>query len=343
MIIFQFLLIAAIAYKIKYLRNEYADDYIAPHNTTLILGIMVVIVFFRHFSEQVVVNNFSSQIFMMTEKLIGQLMVGVFLFYSGYGIMTSYMAKGNKYIQTMPYRRILKVLFNFDVAVILFLITNIILGKTYSFGRNALAFIGYESIGNSNWYIFATLVAYIIFYIAFLISKQNYLQGILISTVLFIVYAFLMAIYKEDFWYSTIFCFALGMVYAWKKEEVERWIKGSKHYLTSLLLTVGCTGIFNVLRYVNVVFYIIAACCFCILVVFLSMKFRLYPGNKVLSFLGKHSFSIYILQRIPMNIISASAYSNLSNEIRFCICFISTLFMAVIFDYLVKHVNPFNK
>lgn len=165
MIIFQFLLIAAIAYKIKYLKSEYADDYIAPHNTTLILGIMVVIVFFRHFSEQVVVNNFSSQIFMMTEKLIVQLMVGVF--FSGYGIMTSYIAKGNKYIQTMPYRRILNVLFNFDLAVILFLITNIILGKTHSFGRNVLAFIGYESIGNSNWYIFATLVAYVIFILHF--------------------------------------------------------------------------------------------------------------------------------------------------------------------------------
>lgn len=343
MIVFQLFLIAAIAYKIKFLKSEYEDGYIAPHNTTLILGIMVVFVFFRHFSEQVVVNDFSSQIFIMTEKLMGQLMVGVFLFYSGYGIMTSYIVKGNKYIQTMPYKRILKVLINFDLAVILFLITNIILGKSYSFGNIVLAFIGYESIGNSNWYIFATLVAYIIFYFAFLISKQNYLRGVLISTLLFIIYSVLMDIYKEDFWYSTIFCFVLGMVYAWKKIEVEKWIKCNKHYLASLLLLVGCTGIFNVLRYLNVIFYIIAACCFCLLIVLVSMKFKLYPGNKVLYFLGKHSFSIYILQRIPMNIISASAYSNLSNEIRFCVCFVSTLFMAVIFDFLVKWVNPFNK
>ena len=53
-----------------------------------------------------------------------------------------------------------------------------------------------------------------------------------------------------------------------------------------------------------------------------------------------------ILAYIPPSIsalIARSDYTREVNEIRFCICFVSTLFMAVIFDCLVKYVNPFNK
>lgn len=43
----------------------------------------------------------------------------VFLFYSGYGIMESIKNKGEKYISTVPKKRILNVLVNFDIAVLI--------------------------------------------------------------------------------------------------------------------------------------------------------------------------------------------------------------------------------
>ena len=62
---------------------------------------------------------------------------------------------------------------HFDIAVALFLICDIILGKHYDLKTVLLAFTGWTSIGNSNWYIFAVIILYFIVLLSFTVFKKK--------------------------------------------------------------------------------------------------------------------------------------------------------------------------
>lgn len=89
-------------------------------------------------------------------------MVGVmFLFYSGYGKIESILKRGLNYIKSFPKKRLLTVYINFIIAVLLFLIANLMIGNILDLKRVVLAFVAYTSIGNSNWYMFVVFALYI--------------------------------------------------------------------------------------------------------------------------------------------------------------------------------------
>ena len=58
-------------------------------------------------------------------------------------------------------------------------ILNLILGKHFTLSNFLLSLIGWDSIGNSSWYIFAIFSFYIIFIISFSIMKNKSLKDIL--------------------------------------------------------------------------------------------------------------------------------------------------------------------
>ena len=73
-----------------------------------------------------------------------------------------------------------------------------------------------------------------------------------------------------------------------------------------------------------------------LIVVLASMKIKI--GNPALSMLGKHVFSVYILQRIPMTIFKRLGLVN-NNLNYFILCFAVTLLMAIVFDALMKKLD----
>ena len=81
---------------------------------------------------------------------------------------------------------------------------------------------------------------------------------------------------------------------------------------------------------------------FVLLIVIALTKIKI--GNHLIAFLGQHSFSIYILQRIPMIFISMylSAYNK---YLLIVLSFVLTAIIAVIFDEftekLFKKINQF--
>lgn len=81
--------------------------------------------------------------------------------------MESIFKKGQAYVESFPRRRLLPTLLNFDVAVAAFLLLNVVLGIKHSKHDIILAFTGWTSLGNSNWYIFVILLCYLCTYIGF--------------------------------------------------------------------------------------------------------------------------------------------------------------------------------
>lgn len=146
--------------------SNYHEDYISPKNTNAIKGIFAVIILFSHMKGYITLNDtLADYSFSMILSHIGQLMVVMYLFYSGFGIVES-MKRKPDYFETYPKKRILKTLLHFDLAVLFFLLLSIIINAKYSAIDYITCWIGWGSIGNSNWFIFDILALYSIVYLA---------------------------------------------------------------------------------------------------------------------------------------------------------------------------------
>ncbi|WP_019678401.1 acyltransferase family protein [Ruminococcus flavefaciens] len=314
--------------------NVYHDDYLLPNNTLPIKGFFVVWVFFRHSRDYITISDtFFNRIYMNIDYYAGQLIVVAFLFYSGYGIYESIKTKGTQYIKNFPKKRLFRIWFRFAICLSFFLVFNIITNRTYPVKTILLSYIGWESIGNSNWYMFAIFSLYIFIYISFRFFKKLesviplIIFTLLASCFIDVLYFFELGIW----WYNTILCFVSGMWYSRYKKEIDCVVqKNDIAYCRTLLCSIF---IFAVLYYGHLKYspqiMIFTAPIFALIIIFLSMKVKF--RSKLLSFLGDHVFSIYILQRLAFLILKDKT----TNQYLY---FLSSLLLTIIISLLFDKV-----
>lgn len=341
MIFFLFMIIGICAYKMEYSTTDnYHLDYMSVEKTTSIKGIFVLLVFLSHFVQYVELNNSFDIPYLRIRSFLGQLVVTMFLFYSGYGIFESIKKKKTEYVNEIPTKRILKVLFDFDIAVLLFLILRFILGYRYDIRTIILSFIGWTSVGNSNWYIFAVLLTYLITFVSFKIFKDRYLMAIICVTVLSGIYVLVMYTLKPSIWYDTIFCYVAGMWFSLYRKQIEKIVLSNNiSYLLSLIISLTLFGFMYLFRNNKLIIHQIWSLLFVCLVILVTMKVSF--NNFILNWIGKHTFSIYILQRIPMMIFKNSNIISHNTYLYLVLCLLVTLVISPIFDMVTR--KPYNK
>ena len=234
------LLIFIILYKSKFIKQGINEEYISIKTTKIINGIFVIFIFLSHSFQYI---NYSDSwidrygIFVISN--IGQLMVTTFLFFSGYGIYESIKNKKEDYIDSIPKKRILNTLIKFDIAVLIFCIVSYILNIRYNIKTILLSFLGLESVGNSNWYIFVILVLYLITYLVFKLLRVKNVIKIGVVTACTLLYMFIMANFKETWWYNTALCYPLGMWFSLYKSKIEEKLKmNEKYYYLALISSI---------------------------------------------------------------------------------------------------------
>lgn len=324
-----FILLTLYKSKLFFLKNDKNENYLSISTTTCIKGFFVFLVFLSHSRQYVEYNNSIDILYTIFQNRLGQLIVCMFLFYSGYGIYESIKKKGKDYINKLPKNRILKLIIHFDIALIIYYLLSFITGTKYGLRQIVLSLIGWESIGNSNWFIFAILVCYAVSYICFKIFKNNKLS--LISVTLFsLAYILIMRRVKPSWWYDTILCYPLGMIFSYYKTWIEnKLLNTNLKYYILLILTCAVFCIF--IKYQNIYTLLLNSMVFSILVVLVTVKIDI--NNGALMWLGKNVFNVYILQRIPMTLISH--FFNFSPYIFVLISFIMVIVVSILFDKLL--------
>ena len=277
-------------------RNE---AYLDKVTTSTVNGFFICVVFLVHFA-QYCSDYYPNSV----SHLIRQLVVVSFLFYSGYGCAIQYRSKGRDYLTTFPRKRILTTLVNFDIAVCMFIIVGLLLGKSFSLRQISLSFIGWDAVGNSSWYIFAILLCYAAFWASFKVLGR-FPQHICVLTCVILVALFVIALsrIKETYWYSTMMVFPAGVFYGLYKERIEGFL--ARYYWT-------CLALFGVLLAVVMHLPIIGprhwasfnlkSISFAFIIVMATMKIEL--RSPALRWCGEHLFPLYIYQRIPMIVFS---------------------------------------
>ena len=175
--------------------NEFNTEYSSIGQTNVIKGIFVILVLLGHGSGYLKLTGVLDIPYKSFQSHIGQMVVSMFFFYSGFGMIKSIMKKRFAYIKTLPLKRFLIVVLNFDIAVILFEIMNLCLKIHFDWKTILLSFTGWVGIGNSNWYMFAIFVLYILLFTSFYLLKwfdknSSLYIGMMIFTVLSVAFVY---------------------------------------------------------------------------------------------------------------------------------------------------------
>ncbi|MBO0475853.1 acyltransferase family protein [Vagococcus sp. DIV0080] len=331
------LLVISIFANAKFIDNDSIfTNYLDKKQTTTINGIFVFLVFLSHAKSYMNLSGPYHDTFLFISSFLNQAIVVTFLFYSGFGVMESIKRKGHNYLNTFP-KKIITLFIQVDIAVFLFLLTNMIIGNTITLKNFLFALTTLGSIGNSNWYITAIIILYFFTLICFKSLKNNWLSLFLLTLLTIGVVYISMRIDRPAYTYNTIICYPFGIFYSLIYKKIEKYLKNNIIYLSILAVTLLLSVLTRPEIFNNIKYYTIWMGCFMIFILLFTMKVSL--NNSFLHFLGTHIFSIYTLQRIPMMLLTHLGVN--SHFFTFItISFISSLIMAILFDqYLMPQIN----
>ncbi len=320
-------------------KNEFYQDYCSHKNTTTVNAIFSVLIFLSHAVSYIELNNTFDQPYLDIRKFLGQGVVVTYLFYSGYGIMTSIQKKKYEYVKAMPVNRLLKTWLHFAIIVFMFIIISFVVGKEYTLKKYLLAFTGYSSIGNSNWYMFVTFALYILVIVGFSLFKKNENLGFVATIILMLGFVYFEKnVMKLDvIFYNTILCFPLGMIFAKVKPLVDKILMKN-----DIIWTLGICCVFTVFMYFSqnrreslnhmILFYALIP----VFITMLMMKIKI--NSSVLDWFGNHIFSFFLLQRIPMILLQ---YAGLNRNSYFFIAvsFFATVVLSTIYDECIGKLD----
>lgn len=321
------------------IKKENNEEYLSKDYTNAIKGFFMFFVFIRHFIQYnlPIDNKYTDSIGIFLDAKGGQLLVTMFLFYSGYGIMESFKKKGQNYIKSIPKNRILKTLINFDAAVIIYMILSLCLTSgSFSIKKLLLALIGWDNFGNSNWYIFCILALYFISYISLKSFSGN--KAVISMTAGTLLFTFVLSFYKSPYWYNTAFCYVLGCAYSANKEKIEEWLNEKELVSFIYLFLIFIIG-YN--QKGNIIWYHIHTLAFVLMMIIITRKVRI--KNKLLSWMGQNLFPLYIFQRLPMIILNNIDFMRDNPYILFVCAIVATFLIAVIYNRIIKLIGNLNK
>lgn len=307
------------------------DDFLSRDMTSTINGYFLTTVFMTHIIQYLSSDMYNSAdwLYIYINRSLGQLIVAMFLFYSGYGVMESIKHKDG-YMRSFPVRRILLLAVDFWIAAFIYLVVSCSTNNTPTVRYAIEAFFAWESLGNSNWYVFAIMYLYIITFLSFRFLKPKYTWISIALVVGFSVfYMFFMERHKGGWWYDTVMCYAAGMIFSYHVDRIKKYVfcvKGWR-YVLGLFGLICSFAVIYMFRNKDVWFFEILSILFALIIVMLTVRFR--ASGRLYTYVGKNLFCFYIYQRIPM-ILFKDSLGKTNVYLYFFVCVICTAFISLV-------------
>lgn len=331
------------------LRSDMIENglYMSRERTMMINGFFIWIVFISHLNQygtrglegMAILDNQIIKILFRT----GQLCVATFFFYTGYGIMTSLQKSGSLYARKLLSRRAPNLLLHMTLAVCLYWLLQTCYGKSYNLSTVLLSFSGWDSLGNSNWFIFVSLTSYLIIATAYYLTRK-WGKTLFFSTIVILFIGFIGAcIYcnKGTYWYNTCLCVPAGMIFCQYRLQLEKlvsstrlpaWLHGGVMVLSSVLLYRTIQRIPCLNNLTAIVFAL------GITLIFSCISTRKIP--RMLSWSGGAGlFYLYIFQRIPMIIGFNQGWHQHSTLMYHAFCFAGTILVAIVASKVFSRID----
>ena len=290
----------------------------------------------------------------------GVLFTGLFFFSSGYGLMTSLLQKEN-YLEGFLRKRLPAIIVPFFICNWLFIIVNLATGYSVKPLELVAYITGIVLMNDQMWFIVELAFLYIAFYLIFKNRKSD--TKALVAMAVFIAIMTSVSLllghdnlpgtlgkwFYGEWWYNTTWLFFVGLVVAKNKEKLVEFAKKNYAWLMPtmlvafVILSVGATFVLYSFGYytssylhklITDIAQFVMVTSFVLTFLLITMKIRF--SNPVLSFLGKRTLEIYLLQ----NIFITKLRPIMGNDLLFYLgVYVGTIFLAVGVYWIDKKIS----
>ncbi len=260
--------------------------------TILLKGIFSQMVFTIH-----LVRQFEGNLFFSYMQRNGWMIVSVYLFIAGYGLMTGLSKDRDSYLKNFLHLRMTRMVYPFFLASVLFF------GLSAWNGSLDVPLMWHKWVIKGDpplpysWFMYVILVFYFLFYLVFKTVRSKPM-GILILFVCSVGHIFLMQ--KLNFanvWYLSILGLTTGLAWKYGESAILR-VMARYGRLVFFCLFVGVGFLFFVPK-LSILSKCIGSILIPSLLVLLLYRYRM-PGGKIVRFLGTISFEFYLVHGIVL-------------------------------------------
>lgn len=336
------------------------EDFLSLKNTKAIQGFMALLIVIHHLSQTNLLRN---NPYLIWCNDIGVLLVGIFLFCSGYGVIKSLNTKEN-YLKGFLKTRLTSVLIPFYTMNSIFLVIAIVTKSIAS----PLDFIGNVTgiflLNDHSWYIFAIVLFYLVFYLLFKFVGN---EGIAFTGmgIFFIFYITLSLLaghgltqphgplwFQGEWWYNTSLLFFVGMVVAKFEKPIISFVKKTYYFLLPLIFISfilfyfknlymlrtysywaefsGVPGIRE--KWLCLTWQIPTIILFVFTVILITMKFQF--RNVVLDFFGSICIELYLIHNLFILLFSSPSFNITNNILYVLLVYAGSIPLATLLHFI---------
>ena len=189
------------------------NDVLDKYNSNKIKGLLALLIIIHHLSIYI-----KETILLKVFTIVGVIAVSAFFFYSGYGLMISYLKKEN-YLKDFLNKRIMKIVIPYIIAIIFTILTYLLTGQlTPRKVFNSL--VEGEPVVRFSWYVLAIIILYVVFYLSAKFLKRKKMINIAVfgGTILYCIVVNNILGFN-NWWVNSCFAFFIGIYWASYKEK----------------------------------------------------------------------------------------------------------------------------
>ncbi|MBQ0043367.1 MAG: acyltransferase [Lachnospiraceae bacterium] len=280
--------------------NGIDKDYLSADKVLCMKGVFAIGVLLHHLFQYSGIVKWGTMLG-NTLQALGYLSVGMFFFYSGYGLKASSEKEG--YVKSFLPRRLLPLYIFYVVLIGIYYTWSLICGYGITSELIVRSFFFGETIVRLGWFLQVTFVLYLLFWTIFSLCKSNRLRiGLmLLALVSYSVICNLLGL--DSIWYEGIYCFWFGILWHEYRKKIDKAFM--KCFFGVLGAFIILFVFFFILQYkmqlvfvYKDVFKIISAIMFACMINTFSYIFRntRIIDNVCLKFLGRNSIGLYVSQ-----------------------------------------------
>lgn len=334
-------------------RGVWRETSLSLHSSKGLLGFCAVGIMLHHMSQTIYFAKEDPGILLFMVD-IGVCFVGMFFFFSGYGLYSSLRDKPD-YLKGFLRRRLPTVLVPFYMCNFVFILGSYLFGYKFKEGELVPYLTGAILMNSQMWYIVEILILYLLFYLVFrLIRNRNAACAVyFILTLILIGFSLRLGHdtttptqglwFHGEWWYNTTLLMPAGILFAKWEKQILGFIR--KFYgivlIVSVLMTAflyketmfmiqnkgywyewdGYAGYKEKVQTLAVQTPFVLVTVFTVIVILQKIEF----GNKILDFLGSIALELYLIHNLFL------LYMPISNRIGYILaCYAASIALATV-------------
>lgn len=311
-------------------RGEWQPEPLSLNNSKCIQGFCAVAIILHHMSQNVTSNGGDAGALSILVDA-GVLFVGIFFFFSGFGLLKSLRTK-ESYLKGFIRKRLPMVLVPFFACILVFIFTALFLGERFRFPDILGYLSGWLLINSHMWYIVEIVILYLAFFIIFkLIKNEKIAIPVMGGFIVLMVIGSLLLGHGEfwfqgEWWFNSTFLFFIGIVVARFEEPLARLAK--KLYVILLpVLIVGFGFMFALnLKMLGEYSYwsdtTSSFICFSVqlptiimfVAIVLLVMMKVNFSNRVLKFIGSIALELYLIHNLFIQYLRSSSFMYVKSD-----------------------------